>query len=405
MDEKVVDVGDEPIAVESVCPKCLDKGMTLLHWSVASDFKDSDVVSSFECPHCGHRNSDFFDTRAIKERGIRLIFRASSAEDLGRRVVLTKYALVSIPEVDLEVPPGLPCITTVEGVLAAIIEGLSTDQERRQVQEREVYEKIQAIIMRLGSFKETSKFTVFIEDPSGNSMIESTLLGESKLEEVWFARSNEQARLLGLAEEDISYVDEVYSFHDKCPCCSQKCQTNMKQVDIPFFKEVIIMCTSCDKCGYKSNDVKTGGAIPEKGRVITLKLTGPDDLSRDILISESCGLQIPEIEFSTLGGSVGGKFTTVEGLLDSLYDELNDKVSMYIGDAAFGAKDKFALFMGKIDQLRKGTLAASLVLTDPMASSYIQNPVAPLPDPNLTIVEYERSQDEDDALGISTMQA
>jgi len=35
----------------------------------------------------------------------------------------------------------------------------------------------------------------------------------------------------------------------------------MKRVDIPYFKEIIIMSTNCDACGYKDNEVKTGGAI------------------------------------------------------------------------------------------------------------------------------------------------
>jgi zinc finger protein len=33
----------------------------------------------------------------------------------------------------------------------------------------------------------------------------------------------------------------------------------------------------------QSNDVKTGGKVPAKGRKITLKVEDPEDLSRDIL--------------------------------------------------------------------------------------------------------------------------
>ena len=43
------------------------------------------------------------------------------------------------------------------------------------------------------------------------------------------------------------------------------------------------MSTICDFCGYKSNEVKTGGEVSEKGRKITLKVEDPDDLTRDIL--------------------------------------------------------------------------------------------------------------------------
>ena len=32
--------------------------------------------------------------------------------------------------------------------------------------------------------------------------------------------------------------------------------------DIPHFKEVIIMTLNCEECGYRSNEIKGGGAIP-----------------------------------------------------------------------------------------------------------------------------------------------
>ena len=57
----------------------------------------------------------------------------------------------------------------------------------------------------------------------------------------------------------------------------------MMPVDIPHFKEVILMSTVCEYCGYKSNEVKTGGEVSKKGRKITLKVEDSDDLTRDIL--------------------------------------------------------------------------------------------------------------------------
>ena len=43
------------------------------------------------------------------------------------------------------------------------------------------------------------------------------------------------------------------------------------------------MATSCDYCGYKSNEVKSGTGVSDRGTKITLKLTHISDLSRDIL--------------------------------------------------------------------------------------------------------------------------
>jgi len=43
------------------------------------------------------------------------------------------------------------------------------------------------------------------------------------------------------------------------------------------------MSTNCERCGYRDNEVKSGGAISEKGKRIILKVEDRDDLSRDIL--------------------------------------------------------------------------------------------------------------------------
>jgi zinc finger protein len=43
------------------------------------------------------------------------------------------------------------------------------------------------------------------------------------------------------------------------------------------------MSTNCERCGYRDNEVKSGSAISERGKRITLKVEDREDLSRDIL--------------------------------------------------------------------------------------------------------------------------
>lgn len=43
------------------------------------------------------------------------------------------------------------------------------------------------------------------------------------------------------------------------------------------------MSANCEHCGYKDNEVKSGGAISEKGKRITLRCEDREDLGRDIL--------------------------------------------------------------------------------------------------------------------------
>ena len=43
------------------------------------------------------------------------------------------------------------------------------------------------------------------------------------------------------------------------------------------------MATTCDYCGNKSNEVKSGSGVSEFGTRIKLKLTQVSDLSRDLV--------------------------------------------------------------------------------------------------------------------------
>jgi zinc finger protein len=92
----------------------------------------------------------------------------------------------------------------------------------------------------------------------------------------------------------------------------------MKLVDIPHFKQVIIMAMTCDRCGHKSNEVKSGGGVCDLGQRIKLQMTSMDDLSRDVLKSETASVLVPALDLDVQSCSMGGKFTTLEGLLDDI---------------------------------------------------------------------------------------
>jgi zinc finger protein len=194
--------------------------------------------------------------------------------------------------------------------------------------------------------------------------------------------------------------EEVFTFAGTCSSCSAPLTTNMKKVQIPYFKDILIMSTNCDACGYRDNEVKSGSAIPPKGKKLTLRVEDAEDLSRDILKSESAGLSIPEIDLHLAPGTLGGRFTTLEGLLQQVYDELSERVLMR-GDSSV-QRDNMEGFLGKL----KGVMSAqtcpyTIVLDDPLADSYIQNPYAPEKDEQIEEYEYERTWDQNEDLGLN----
>ena len=62
------------------------------------------------------------------------------------------------------------------------------------------------------------------------------------------------------------------------------------------------MSDSCDVCGYKSSEIKSGGAISDHGRLITLQVTEQEDLRRDVIKADSASVSAcnPELSASSI---------------------------------------------------------------------------------------------------------
>jgi zinc finger protein len=388
---------------------------------------------SFFCPHCSFKNSEIQSAGEIQQRGSRYELRLTTQADFARQVVKSDTCVVKFIELDVEVPAGRGQLTNVEGLLSMILEDLELQQPERKEQQPEIWAKIEEIVAKGRKMiaGESFPFRLSMDDPAGNSWIEPDQKdGVGKWSKIEYARTAEQNETLGLgdSEEKIdepattgqptaaSFEDEdiipneVYSFPATCPGCTRPCITHMKMVEIPHFKQVVIMSTVCDHCGYRSNEVKTGGEVPEKGKKITLKVENAADLGRDILKSESCALECPELNLSVNPGTLGGRFTTVEGLLTQVRDDLHKQI-FDVGDevGAGGdslpseAKQNWAKFFDGINEAIKGERKFTVILSDPLASSYVQNLCSPEADPQIETEEYERTAEEEEDLGLTDM--
>lgn len=364
------------------------------------------IIASFECPHCGARNNEVQFAGVISERGTNQKLKITQRQDLDRQLVKSDHCTVSIPEIELEIPPKGGQLTTIEGLLSDITADLSANQPIRRATQPEVYEKIEALLEKVKAFNEaTEPFTVQLDDPSGNSYIEFMDTAESNFTRRDYERTHEQNVALGLISDDPPETDEiqpdeVYTFPSECSACGRPSGTNMKLVNIPYFREVVLMSSNCEHCGYKSNEVKGGGAVSEQGKKITLLIEDSEDLSRDILKSETCSLSIPEIQLDLHPGTLGGRFTTVEGLLQQVHDELYSRV--FQGDSStIERKDRLGSFLDQLKKAISGEMQFTLILDDPLAGSYVQNPYAPDADPNMQIEEYERTHEQNEELGLN----
>lgn len=241
-----------------------------------------------------------FPANSIAEKGVLYSCRVTQSQDLNRQVVKSEYGSLRIPDIDFEIPSGTQrgLLNTIEGFIMKAIEDLQQDQPYRKEQDEALYQQIEAVLISLRDLITLKKqFTVILEDHSGNSYIENpyTPRADPHLFVQHYLRTPEQNKVVGIFpqedeeqegevnEADKVQKDEVFSFPANCSACTGRCDTKMKMVDIPYFKEVVIMSTVCDHCGYKNNEVKVGGAIASKGRRYILKVTEPEDMTRDLL--------------------------------------------------------------------------------------------------------------------------
>lgn len=445
--------------IESLCMNCHENGMTRLLLTRIPFFREI-VIMSFECPECNFKNAEIQSAGEIQQRGIRYKFKVDSNLDLQRQVVKSDTCVFRIEDIDLEIPAGRGQLTNLEGLLSMVQQDLSAKQAERKEVDEALYTQVQGVIDNLGTMLSGGKFpfTITVDDPAGNSTVEPSPTDRSgKYVRSEYPRSAEQNAFLGLgdapeeqdAEQDptgapatnirpeyhstqlypavgpngaiprttpLNITDdddiienEVYAFPATCPGCTAPCTTNMKMVRIPHFSEVVLMSTVCEHCGYRSNEVKSGGEVPEKGRRITLQVQSALDLSRDILKAESCALQCPELSLSVEPGTLGGRFTTVEGLLTQVRDDLkasifdvdDDNSGVGTGDSMERSqRSKWSEFFEGLDAAIAGERQFTIILEDPLAGSYVQSFTAPEPDAQITIEEYVRTEEEEENLGL-----
>jgi zinc finger protein len=209
--------------------------------------------------------------------------------------------------------------------------------------------------------------------------------------------------------------------------------------DIPNFKEIVIMSLVCEECGYRSNEIKGGGAIPKYGSKITLRVTCPDDLAREVLKSDTAGVVIPELEMELHEGGLDGVYTTVEGLLNKIRGRLETANPFGCGDSAekqhLGKDDggrfsgpspsqqRFLDFLSKLKDMADGKIFPfTIIISDPLSNSF----VGPIPcdalalslqaakegsakcfddylDSAMDVEEYERTEEQKEMLGLNDM--
>ena len=236
----------------------------------------------------------------ITAEGTQYTLRLLSRDDLNRQIVRSGSCEVFIRELELTLPPtNRGQLTTVEGLLRDVVTDLSTDQPLRRIQDEEGWKKVEELLDKIRAIlgsdddEETESgmkpraekdtdlppmqpITLKLDDPSGNSFIEFVgSMADPKWNLRTYIRTLEQNIALGLVGVDDEVArkndemkqrvtmqarahfdavgkgeeavgedgsvkpitdDEIFVFPGVCSSCGHPIETNMKKVNIPYFK-------------------------------------------------------------------------------------------------------------------------------------------------------------------------
>lgn len=161
------------------------------------------------------------------------------------------------------------------------------------------------------------------------------------------------------------------------------------------------MATLCESCGHRTNEVKSGGGIESQGVRIEVTITGREDFSRDLLKSETCDMEIPELELEVGPTILGGRFTTVEGIIAAMREQLSSSTA-FTGDSSDSETvNRMNTFITHLEEILNGQRKATLILDDPAGNSYVQSLSDDGPDDRLKITKYDRNFEQNEELGLN----
>jgi zinc finger protein ZPR1 len=166
--------------VPGPCPCCNIQIEYLYKTENIPYFSDILIISAI-CPECGYK---FVDTQLLKHgKPARHTLAVESEDDLTIRVIRSMSASIEIPELGVRIDPGPQCqgfVSNVEGVLDRIEQVVKGALHwGTEVEKENAAALLEDIVkVKAGTFP----ITLILEDPCGNSGIESERAKKEKYE-------------------------------------------------------------------------------------------------------------------------------------------------------------------------------------------------------------------------------
>lgn len=171
---------------EGRCTACGSAGKTALVGVDIAAFGQATLVWT-RCGHCGAEEVAPCGGGAGEARRAVYSVRLTRARDLGRFVLKSEQATVTVPELALEIPARRAQATTIGRILADTVQDLQLDQAARQQLAPGVHAAIEVLCGRIAAVLAAAAaggempvaLSLVLEDPTGQSIVEF-VPGEAK---------------------------------------------------------------------------------------------------------------------------------------------------------------------------------------------------------------------------------
>lgn len=384
---------------DGFCSECYGIGRGKLEKRDVAGFREI-IVRAFECEDCGFKSDEVqlagqYDSQGVR---LRLVVPLGDAATLGRQVLKSDTATISVPELEFEIGAGsyVPFagnLTTVADVLMQACKNLNMNQAERRAADADTAGKIDAFIQELEEYAAGQHaFTFEIEDPAGNSFISgadgspaNAASGDPQLTVERFDRTPAQESRMGLAMPDeflpydgaeeaaaapasapgrlilrvegqaeadaflAAYAVEQPSAEPQqppsgaqlpsaCTACGATAvggfEAAARQPVESFIRSCFIVSAACSSCSARAVEVRSSGGVSAQGSRLRLRVQEPADLERAVLQSASASVAVPELELALSTGSNAGMATTVGQLIGNLAEQLGNNPALAPGGTA-----------------------------------------------------------------------
>jgi C4-type Zn-finger protein len=157
------------------------------------------------------------------------------------------------------------------------------------------------------------------------------------------------------------------------PCADCEGPRYLAQCEIPTrgsIPKLSLFSSSCPHCKSQQVKVSVGEASSShKAMRMAVSVSRLADLERDVVKSEFARVEIPEMGLELSQGTLGGRYTTIRGLIDAIVEDISNSSLGFSG-----SQGKLDAYLENLQNLTEANEPLTLIILDEKGRSFVGGP-------------------------------